>query len=243
MKTIEMTQFIVFNCETNDERPKSRKPNGLVQKKRIKRWKKNVLQIQYIHDGSESTTDRMILELRLTGGADSKLPSYLEGGLRFPLGVNITPVNDPPVLEIPTTKVLRLAQVSSTLRNPKKNISLHQRYRDLFPRFVCSQLKDLPRPRTTILSIFFINLQCNVHFNIHEIFHANSDSFPYHYYCYYNNFHHYCLNSIETTVISSLSQVFLFLSKNLTFFTVRCEFSQRNLPKINDSSVFNELRI
>jgi hypothetical protein len=68
-------------------------------------------QIQYAHDGSETTEDSMILELTLVAGSDYTLPGYLQGSLRFPLHVNVTPVNDPPLLEIPTAKVLRLAQV------------------------------------------------------------------------------------------------------------------------------------
>lgn len=53
----------------------------------------------------------MILELTLAAGTGYTLPGYLQGHLRFPLHVNVTPVNDPPLLEIPTAKVLRLAQV------------------------------------------------------------------------------------------------------------------------------------
>ncbi|XP_043505299.1 chondroitin sulfate proteoglycan 4 isoform X1 [Polistes fuscatus] len=66
--------------------------------------------IQYMHDGSETTEDSMILELTLVAGRGYTLPGYLRGRLRFPLHVNVTPVNDPPLLEIPTAKVLRLAQ-------------------------------------------------------------------------------------------------------------------------------------
>ncbi|XP_043482850.1 chondroitin sulfate proteoglycan 4 isoform X2 [Leptopilina heterotoma] len=67
--------------------------------------------IQYVHDGSETTEDNMVLEVTLVPGyAGYTLPSYLQGRLRFSLNVNVTPVNDPPVLEIPSAKVLRLAQ-------------------------------------------------------------------------------------------------------------------------------------
>ncbi|XP_063991894.1 chondroitin sulfate proteoglycan 4 [Diachasmimorpha longicaudata] len=66
--------------------------------------------VKYVHDGSESPGDSMILELKLTAGIGFTLPGYLQSRLRFPLHVNVTPVNDPPLLEIPTTKVLRLAQ-------------------------------------------------------------------------------------------------------------------------------------
>lgn len=64
-----------------------------------------------MHDGSETTEDSMILEVTLVAGAGYALPGYLQGRLRFPLHVNVTPVNDPPLLEILTAKVLRLAQV------------------------------------------------------------------------------------------------------------------------------------
>ncbi|XP_012264856.2 chondroitin sulfate proteoglycan 4 [Athalia rosae] len=66
--------------------------------------------IQYMHDGSENTEDSMVLEVTLLAGAGYTLPGYLQGRLRFPLHVNVTSVNDPPLLEIPTAKVLRLAQ-------------------------------------------------------------------------------------------------------------------------------------
>ncbi|XP_017888198.1 chondroitin sulfate proteoglycan 4 isoform X2 [Ceratina calcarata] len=66
--------------------------------------------IQYMHDGSETTEDSMILEVTLVAGAGYSLPGYLQGRLRFPLQVNVTPINDPPFLEISTAKVLRLAQ-------------------------------------------------------------------------------------------------------------------------------------
>nr|XP_003707909.1 PREDICTED: chondroitin sulfate proteoglycan 4 isoform X2 [Megachile rotundata]XP_012151709.1 PREDICTED: chondroitin sulfate proteoglycan 4 isoform X2 [Megachile rotundata]XP_012151710.1 PREDICTED: chondroitin sulfate proteoglycan 4 isoform X2 [Megachile rotundata]XP_012151712.1 PREDICTED: chondroitin sulfate proteoglycan 4 isoform X2 [Megachile rotundata]XP_012151713.1 PREDICTED: chondroitin sulfate proteoglycan 4 isoform X2 [Megachile rotundata]XP_012151714.1 PREDICTED: chondroitin sulfate len=66
--------------------------------------------IRYMHDGSETTEDSMILEVTLMAGAGYTLPGYLQGRLRFPLHVNVTPVNDPPLLEISTAKVLRLAQ-------------------------------------------------------------------------------------------------------------------------------------
>ena len=71
-----------------------------------------------MHDGSESAEDSMILEMTLVSGAGYTLPGYLQGRLRFPLYVNVTPVNDPPLLEIPTAKVLRLAQVSYKNKRP-----------------------------------------------------------------------------------------------------------------------------
>ncbi|KAF7993527.1 hypothetical protein HCN44_010122 [Aphidius gifuensis] len=73
--------------------------------------------VQYIHDGSENEEDFMILEVKLTVEIGFTLPEYLQSRLRFPLSVNVTPVNDPPILEIPTTKVLRLAQGTRKILN------------------------------------------------------------------------------------------------------------------------------
>lgn len=116
------------------------------------------LQIQYIHDDSESTEDEMILELTLTTGSSLKLPSYLQGSLRFPLHVNITPVNDPPVLEIPTTKVLRLAQVSPGQQPQEKQPTLrapsHTRaYRPL--ELCLFAIKELTTTSTYVLACIY----------------------------------------------------------------------------------------
>ncbi|KAK0091244.1 hypothetical protein PV326_003535 [Microctonus aethiopoides] len=73
--------------------------------------------IRYIHDGSENPKDFMILELKMTAGIGFTLPGYLHSRLRFSLYVNVIPVNDPPLLEIPTTKVLRLAQGTRKILN------------------------------------------------------------------------------------------------------------------------------
>ncbi|XP_014206230.1 chondroitin sulfate proteoglycan 4 [Copidosoma floridanum] len=98
--------------------------------------------ITYQHDGGESTGDSAILKVALqqqqsassssssssgvaatsagggggvgVGGGSSRqpLPGYFQDSLRFTLHVNVTPVNDPPRLEIPTNSQLRLAQAS-----------------------------------------------------------------------------------------------------------------------------------
>lgn len=87
----------------------------------------NLLQISYQHDDSETTDDSMVLRLALqqagAGGSRSQqhlsqqqqqqhsLPGYFQDSLRFELHVNVTPVNDPPKMEIPSNAEIRLAQV------------------------------------------------------------------------------------------------------------------------------------
>lgn len=68
--------------------------------------------VRYQHDGSESTRDRIVMELELVAGPDFVQPAHLQGPHRFELSVNITPVNDAPLLTIAAGKTLRLAQVS-----------------------------------------------------------------------------------------------------------------------------------
>lgn len=67
--------------------------------------------VHYIHDGSENYHDYIILEMKLFTGENYILPAYLQGKFRFTLSANIVPVNDAPVLDIPSTVVLRLPQV------------------------------------------------------------------------------------------------------------------------------------
>lgn len=67
--------------------------------------------VHYIHDGSESTLDQLNLELEFSTSDAFTLPAYLQGRFKFSLIVNVVPVNDPPVLQIPSTAVLRVPQV------------------------------------------------------------------------------------------------------------------------------------
>ncbi|XP_071054832.1 chondroitin sulfate proteoglycan 4 isoform X2 [Onthophagus taurus] len=67
--------------------------------------------VHYLHDGSEDRKDFIVMEVQFT--ADKfLLPSYLQGSFKFTLNVNVIPTNDPPVLNIPATSVLRIAQGS-----------------------------------------------------------------------------------------------------------------------------------
>lgn len=70
-----------------------------------------LFQIRYLHDGSENHHDRIVFDMELSPESGFLLPGYLQGRHRFVLHVNITPVNDPPGLELGPGKVLRLAQV------------------------------------------------------------------------------------------------------------------------------------
>ncbi|KAK6642782.1 hypothetical protein RUM43_004284 [Polyplax serrata] len=66
--------------------------------------------IRYLHDGSENHHDRIVFDMELSPESGFLLPGYLQGRHRFVLHVNVTPVNDPPSLELGPGKVLRLAQ-------------------------------------------------------------------------------------------------------------------------------------
>uniref|UniRef100_A0A8D8PVP6 Chondroitin sulfate proteoglycan 4 n=2 Tax=Cacopsylla melanoneura TaxID=428564 RepID=A0A8D8PVP6_9HEMI len=66
--------------------------------------------VRYIHDGSESRVDSFQCEVALSPGTGFLLPSYLQGRHRFRFHIQITPVNDPPLLSIPQGRTLKLAQ-------------------------------------------------------------------------------------------------------------------------------------
>lgn len=68
--------------------------------------------VYYVHDGSEHLQDRIIMEMEFSATDVFILPVYLQGRFRLTLLANITPINDPPILNIPNTAVLRLARVS-----------------------------------------------------------------------------------------------------------------------------------
>ncbi len=70
-----------------------------------------MIQVHYIHDGSENYNDSVVMELEFTASVGYTLPPYLQGKNSFILNMEIAPVNDAPFLFIPTTKVLRLAEV------------------------------------------------------------------------------------------------------------------------------------
>lgn len=63
--------------------------------------------VKYMHDGSEHFADHMGLEMQF--GMKDNLGIVLEKR-KFILHVNVTPVNDPPILELPPNKILRLIQ-------------------------------------------------------------------------------------------------------------------------------------
>lgn len=63
--------------------------------------------VKYSHDGSEHLSDHMGLEMQF--GMKDQMGVILEKR-RFILHVNITQVNDPPVLTLPPNKILRLIQ-------------------------------------------------------------------------------------------------------------------------------------
>ncbi|KAG7313392.1 hypothetical protein JYU34_000510 [Plutella xylostella] len=67
--------------------------------------------VRYVHDGSENHQDAVVLDMELVPETKFTLPSYLQGRNTFVLHINVTPVNDPPVLvNLVPGKVLRLTQ-------------------------------------------------------------------------------------------------------------------------------------
>ncbi|XP_055645017.1 chondroitin sulfate proteoglycan 4 [Toxorhynchites rutilus septentrionalis] len=66
--------------------------------------------VKYTHDGAEHPSDHMTIDMQLVSATRNALPKYLEGKHRFVLHVNVTPVNDPPVLRLPSNKLLRVTQ-------------------------------------------------------------------------------------------------------------------------------------
>ncbi|KAM4675966.1 chondroitin sulfate proteoglycan 4 [Discoglossus pictus] len=55
--------------------------------------------VSYIHDGSQSQKDQLILEVVVTSGGE--IPECLKKGQRFQLTVNVLPVSAPPILVFP----------------------------------------------------------------------------------------------------------------------------------------------
>lgn len=67
--------------------------------------------IKYTHNGLEQLTDHMTIDLQLISANNREpLPEFLLGRHRFVLHANITPVNDAPVLTIPSNRIFRLTQ-------------------------------------------------------------------------------------------------------------------------------------
>ncbi|KAL1375850.1 hypothetical protein pipiens_017241 [Culex pipiens pipiens] len=66
--------------------------------------------VKYTHNGAENSNDHMTIDMQIVSANRNHLPKYLEGKHRFVLHVNVTPVNDPPVLRLPPNKLLRVTQ-------------------------------------------------------------------------------------------------------------------------------------
>lgn len=66
--------------------------------------------VKYVHNGSEQPTDHMVIDLQLITANRDNLPDFLHGKHRFVLHMNITSVNDAPVLQLNPNKVLRMTQ-------------------------------------------------------------------------------------------------------------------------------------
>uniref|UniRef100_T1GSZ7 Cadherin domain-containing protein n=1 Tax=Megaselia scalaris TaxID=36166 RepID=T1GSZ7_MEGSC len=65
--------------------------------------------IKYVHNGAENSDDHATIDLQIYGDT-SHVPHNFLGKHRFLLHANITAVNDPPILQIPQNKILRLIE-------------------------------------------------------------------------------------------------------------------------------------
>lgn len=68
--------------------------------------------VKYTHNGHEQFSDHITIDLQLMSGGNNRepIPEFLQGKHRFVLHVNVTPVNDAPILRIPNNRILRLTQ-------------------------------------------------------------------------------------------------------------------------------------
>lgn len=67
--------------------------------------------VKYVHGGDEHFSDHMAIDMQLMDARSAAaLPDYLDRKHRFVLHVNVTPVNDAPVLSIVANRMLRLTQ-------------------------------------------------------------------------------------------------------------------------------------
>ena len=79
-----------------------------VKKQNISKWFFRILylQVYYIHDGSEFSTDVIIFEIELSNhGSVSSLPAELQLRQRFQLQISIRPQNDVPKIELGNGKI------------------------------------------------------------------------------------------------------------------------------------------
>ncbi|XP_075152983.1 chondroitin sulfate proteoglycan 4-like protein [Haematobia irritans] len=65
--------------------------------------------VKYVHNGMENFNDHAVLDIQIYGDIH-KVPENILGKHRFMLHANITPVNDPPQLQIPPHKLLRVIE-------------------------------------------------------------------------------------------------------------------------------------
>ncbi|KAL9926209.1 chondroitin sulfate proteoglycan 4 [Glossina fuscipes] len=65
--------------------------------------------VKYVHNGMENFNDHATLDLQIYGDIH-KVPENILGKHRFMLHANITPINDPPQLQVPSNKILRAVE-------------------------------------------------------------------------------------------------------------------------------------
>lgn len=71
----------------------------------------NTDKVRYVHGGDEHFADHMAIDMQLMSSSGAaELPDHVDRKHRFVLHVNVTPVNDAPVLSITPNRMLRLTQ-------------------------------------------------------------------------------------------------------------------------------------
>lgn len=74
--------------------------------------------VKYSHSGGEHFHDSITMDMQLVSPSRDTIPDFLQGKHRFVLHVNITPVNDAPMLVIPSNRILRLTQGIPKILSP-----------------------------------------------------------------------------------------------------------------------------
>lgn len=87
----------------------SQEKNNFVQSRTFNLVDLSTDKVKYIHNGKEYFNDHATIDMQVYGDIHT-VPENIIGKHRFLLHANITPVNDPPQLQIPQNKILRVIE-------------------------------------------------------------------------------------------------------------------------------------
>ncbi|XP_039952051.1 chondroitin sulfate proteoglycan 4 [Bactrocera tryoni] len=83
--------------------------NNFVQSRTFNLVDLSTDKVKYVHNGIENFNDHATLDMQVYGDIH-KIPENILGKHRFLLHANVTPINDPPQLQIPINKILRVIE-------------------------------------------------------------------------------------------------------------------------------------